>query len=136
MHYEAKEGLKSVENGEYFFWSGACRAWEIGNGACGGSVNQCRRHTFATDLLSKGVPVSEVAVILGNSRREALFRSGFSPRRSVERVKATWNDKSVPGGVSWRGTFGVMPSLQWARHVRLSWRIRPSPRPLRLILAV
>lgn len=25
------------------------------------------RHTFATDLLSKGVPVSEVAAILGNS---------------------------------------------------------------------
>jgi integrase len=27
------------------------------------------RHTFATDLLSKGVPGSEVAAILGNSTR-------------------------------------------------------------------
>ena len=27
------------------------------------------RHTFATQLLSKGVPVSEVAAILGNSPR-------------------------------------------------------------------
>jgi len=53
------------------------------------------RHTFATDLLSKGVPVSEVAAILGNSTRivEKHYAQWIQARQdAIERaVKATWD---------------------------------------------
>jgi integrase len=106
MHDEVKEGLKSVENGEYFFWLGlgnpkSCVGdWQrslrrLGEIA-GVHIHAHRwRHTFATDLLSKGVPVSEVAAILGNS--PAIVEKHYSQRiqsrqdRLNEAVKATWD---------------------------------------------
>jgi site-specific recombinase XerD len=66
--------------GAYFFWSGqgnikSCVGdWQrtlrrLGELA-GVHIHAHRfRHTFSTELLSKGVPVSEVAAILGNSPR-------------------------------------------------------------------
>jgi integrase len=72
--------IELPENGKYFFWSGegnpkSCVGdWQrtlrrLGEIA-GVHVHAHRwRHTFATELLSKGVPVSEVAAILGNSPR-------------------------------------------------------------------
>jgi len=106
MHDEVKEGLKSVENGEYFFWSGlgnpkSCVGdWQrslrrLGEIA-GVHIHAHRwRHTFATDLLSKGVPVSEVAAILGNSPAivEKHYSQWIQSRqdRLNEAVKATWD---------------------------------------------
>jgi Phage integrase family len=52
------------------------------------------RYTFATDLLSKGVPVSEVAAILGNSPRivEKHYSQWISSRQAAidSAVKAVW----------------------------------------------
>lgn len=79
MHSEVKEALESNANfGDYFFWSGAGNPkscvgdWQRSlrrlSVVAGVHIHAHRwRHTFATDLLSKGVPVSEVAAILGNS---------------------------------------------------------------------
>jgi hypothetical protein len=53
-----------------------------------------RRHAFATDLLSKGVPVSEVAAILGNSPRivEKHYSQWIQSRQTAidSAVKGTW----------------------------------------------
>jgi integrase len=52
------------------------------------------RHTFATQLLSKGVPVSEVAPTLGNSPR--IVEKHYSQRLQARQaaleasVKTTW----------------------------------------------
>jgi site-specific recombinase XerD len=81
LHKEAVEALGKMKNGgDYFFWSGEGNAkscvgdWQRTlrrlSELSGVHVHAHRyRHTFATDLLSKGVPVSEVAAILGNSAR-------------------------------------------------------------------
>jgi site-specific recombinase XerD len=79
MHPDVKAALEKNKNvGNYFFWSGlgepkSCVGdWQrslrrLGELA-GVHIHAHRwRHTFATDLLSKGVPVSEVAAILGNT---------------------------------------------------------------------
>ncbi len=66
--------------GEYFFWNGesnpkSCvgdwqRTFRRLGVLAGVHIHAHRwRHTFATSLLSRGVPVSEVAAILGNSPR-------------------------------------------------------------------
>ena len=79
LHPEMKEALAGMR-GEYFFWSGSGNPkscvgdWQrtlrrLGVIA-GAHIHAHRwRHYFATQLLSKGVPVSEVAAILGNSPR-------------------------------------------------------------------
>jgi integrase len=80
VHPEMKEALENVRSGEYFFWSGSGNPKScVGDwqrtlrrlGAIAGiHIHAHRwRHTFAASLLSKGVPVSEVAAILGNSPR-------------------------------------------------------------------
>lgn len=92
-------------NGEYFFWSGegnpkSCVGdWQrtlrrLGELA-GVHIHAHRfRHTFAAELLSKGVPVSEVAAILGNSPRivEKHYSQWIEQRQKAidEAVKATW----------------------------------------------
>jgi integrase len=91
--------------GEYFFWSGegnpkSCVGdWQrtlrrLGEVA-GVHIHAHRfRHTFATDLLSKGVPVSEVAAILGNSPRivEKHYSQWISTRQTAidAAVKLVW----------------------------------------------
>jgi len=82
--------------GDYYFWSGLGNAKScVGDWQrplrklaelSGVHVHAHRwRHTFATDLLSKGVPVSEVAAILGNSVRivEKHYAQWFESRQTA-----------------------------------------------------
>jgi integrase len=80
IHPDMKAGLETMKNSDYFFWSGSGNAKScVGDWQrtlrrlaviAGVHIHAHRwRHTFATTLLSKGVPVSEVAAILGNSPR-------------------------------------------------------------------
>jgi integrase len=106
LHPSAKEALLNVVNsGDYFFWSdlgnpkSCVRDWQrtlrrLGQLA-GVHIHAHRwRHTFATDLLSKGVPVSEVAAILGNSTRivEKHYAQWIESRQTAlkEAMKKTW----------------------------------------------
>lgn len=80
IHPEMLAALSNMNSGEYFFWSGSGNPkscvgdWQrtlrrLGEIA-GVHLHAHRwRHTFATQLLSKGIAVSEVAAILGNSPR-------------------------------------------------------------------
>src|SRR5208283_3368996 len=106
LHPEIKEGLEGLGNGsEFFFWSGvgnpkSCvgdwqRTFRRLSVLAGVHIHAHRwRHTFATDLLSRGVPVSEVAAILGNSPRiiEKHYSQWIQARQdAVEKaIKATW----------------------------------------------
>jgi integrase len=106
MHPEVKEVLQENTNvGDYFFWSGlgepkSCvgdwqRSLRRLSEIAGVHLHAHRwRHTFATDLLSKGVPVSEVAAILGNSPAivEKHYSQWIQSRqdRLNEAIKATW----------------------------------------------
>jgi integrase len=106
MHKEVKEALGSNSNvEEYFFWSGlgntkSCvgdwqRSLRRLSEIAGVHLHAHRwRHTFATNLLSKGVPVSEVAAILENSPAivEKHYSQWMQSRqdRLNEAVKATW----------------------------------------------
>lgn len=93
------------ENSEYFFWSGSGNPkscvgdWQRSlrrlGVVAGVHIHAHRwRHTFATQLLSKGVPVSEVAAILGNSPRiiEKHYSQWIQARQDSlnAAVKATW----------------------------------------------
>ena len=54
------------------------------------------RHSFATDLLTKGVPIEDVAVLLGHATPliTAKYYAHFvSARRErlEERLRAVWN---------------------------------------------
>jgi len=98
--------LRKIENGsEYYFWSGlgnpkSCvgdwqRTLRRLSEISGVHIHAHRwRHTFATDLLSKGVPVSEVAALLGNSIRivEKHYNQFIQARQDAldEAVKKTW----------------------------------------------
>jgi integrase len=106
LHAEAKEALDGVDNpGEYFFWSGLGNAkscvgdWQRTlarlSKIAGFRIHAHRwRHNFAADLLSKGVPVSEVAAILGNSPRivERHYSQWIDARQSSldKAVKSAW----------------------------------------------
>jgi integrase len=80
MHPEVERSLEKIEDGEYYFWSGngkvssAVSDWErtltrLGKGLPFKVHAHRSRHTFITTLLSHGVPVSEVAAVVGNSPR-------------------------------------------------------------------
>ena len=105
IHPDMKAGLQTMKNSEYFFWSGSGKAKScVGDWQrtlrrlaviAGVHIHAHRwRHTFATTLLSKGVPVSEVAAILGNSARivEKHYSQWIQARQmAVERaVKSAW----------------------------------------------
>jgi integrase len=95
-----------VKNGNrYYFWSrgGALKsgvsAWERTMNrlykVCGFRAHCHRfRHNFATELLSKGVPDSEVAAVLGNSPKmvEKVYGQWIQCRQDAlnESVKMTW----------------------------------------------
>jgi site-specific recombinase XerD len=106
MHAEAKEVLERVGNGEYFFWSGlgnpkSCvggwqRSFRRLSKLSGVHIHAHRwRHTFATDLLSNGVPISEVAAILGNSPAivEKHYSQWIQSREDAlnKAVKSIWS---------------------------------------------
>ncbi|HKF48343.1 MAG TPA: tyrosine-type recombinase/integrase [Terracidiphilus sp.] len=105
VHAEMKSTLEKMKAGEYFFWSGegnpkSCvgdwqRTFRRLSTLAGVHIHAHRwRHTFAVELLSKGVPVSEVAAILGNSPRivEKHYSQWISTRQEAinRAVIATW----------------------------------------------
>jgi integrase/recombinase XerD len=106
IHPEAKAALEKIKNGNrFYFWSGegtlksAVSAWErtikrlykITKFRCHAHRF---RHNLATELLAKGIPVSEVAAILGNSPKmiEKVYSQWIPGRQDSinESVKATW----------------------------------------------
>jgi integrase/recombinase XerD len=106
VHQEIDTSLSKLPtHTEYIFWSGegnpkSCvgdwqRTFRRLDRLAGVHIHAHRwRHTFATDLLSKGVPVSEVAAILGNSPRivERHYSQWIQSRQTAidSAVKATW----------------------------------------------
>jgi integrase len=106
LHPDARAALEKVRNGNrYYFWSGdgtlksAVSAWERTMKRlykiCGFRAHCHRfRHNFATELLAKGVPISEVAAILGNSAKmvEKVYGQWCKGRADAlnELVKGTW----------------------------------------------
>jgi integrase len=106
LHPEAQAALEKIKNGNrFYFWSGegslksAINAWERTMKRlykiCGFRAHCHRyRHNFATELLAKGVPVSEVAAILGNSAKmvEKVYGQWCKGRAEAlnELVKAVW----------------------------------------------
>lgn len=105
IHPDVREGLSKMPAGEYFFGSGAVnpkscvgdwqRTFRRLGSLAGVHIHAHRwRHPFATELLSKGVPVSEVAAILGNSPRiiEKHYSQWIQARQESinTAVKATW----------------------------------------------
>jgi len=99
------EALEKMPLRDFSFWSGeryrkSCAGdWQrtlrrLGKIA-GVHIHPHRfRHTFATTLLSRGIPVSEVAAILGNSPRiiEKHYSQWIQGRQESinAAVKATW----------------------------------------------
>lgn len=80
MHPDIEQSLKTLGNGQFHFWSGngkvssAVSDWErtltrLGKGLPFKVHAHRWRHTFIADLLSRGIPVSEVAALVGNSPR-------------------------------------------------------------------
>ena len=94
-----------IWNGRYFFWSGngtihsATTDWwrtlkRLGKVAKIKVHAHRFRHTLAVELLSKGVPVSEVAAILGNTPRIVEKHDNQFIQSRQDRindvVKGTW----------------------------------------------
>jgi integrase len=103
----AGEALRAIENGsDYFFWSGKGlrksavadwqrairRLFEIAEVT---GHPHMFRHTFATDLLSRGIPIEDVSVLLGHKSvriTEAYYSHWVKARRErlEERVRELW----------------------------------------------
>jgi integrase len=105
MHPDLVSALKKIENGEFYFYSGACKVssavsdWHrtierLGRDLPFKLTAHRFRHTFSVELLSRGVPVSEVAAILGNSPRvvEQTYSQFIVQRqKAIDRaVEMTW----------------------------------------------
>jgi integrase len=103
----AIEALTQIKNGsEYFFWTGkglrksAVADWQrslrrvFEEAKVTGNAHMFR-HTFATDLLTKGVPIEDVAILLGHATPviTAKYYAHFVKARRErleERVRALW----------------------------------------------
>ena len=105
VHPEIRESLAKMKDREYLFWSGegnpkSCvgdwqRTFRRLGTLAGLHIHAHRwRHTFATTLLSRGVLVSDVAAILGNSPRiiEKHYSQWIQARQESinAAVKGTW----------------------------------------------
>jgi integrase len=104
----AVDALKEVENGgEYFFWTGrglrksAVADWQrslrrvFEEADVDGNAHMFR-HTFATDLLTRGVPMEDVAILLGHATPAvtAKYYAHFVKARRErleERVRELWS---------------------------------------------
>jgi integrase len=109
LHPDVLAALEKISQDQpYIFWSGegnpkSCvgdwqRTLRRLGAIAGVHIHAHRwRHTFAADLLSKGVPVSEVAAILGNSPRivEKHYAQWVSQRQQAldAAVKGTWANR-------------------------------------------
>ena len=103
----AVQALEQIENGsKYFFWTGngvrksavadwqraLRRLFEIADVT--GNPHMFR-HTFATDLLSRGIPIEDVSVLLGHKSvkiTESYYSHWIKARRDrlEERVRELW----------------------------------------------
>jgi integrase/recombinase XerD len=103
----AVDALGAIENGSaYFFWTGnglrksAVADWQR---AIRRLFDSCDvtghphmfRHTFATDLLARGIPIEDVSVLLGHKSvriTEAYYSHWIKARRDrlEERVRELW----------------------------------------------
>jgi integrase/recombinase XerD len=106
VHPEIENAIEEMKpQGEYFFWSGegkpksAVSDWQrtllrLSKIAKIKITAHRFRHTLAVELLSKGISVSEVAAILGNTPRivERSYSHWIAQRQDAlnEAVKATW----------------------------------------------
>ena len=104
----AVDALKEIENGsEYFFWTGrglrksAVADWQRSlrrvyeEAKVTGNAHMFR-HTFATDLLTRGVPIEDVAILLGHATPAitAKYYAHFVKARRdrlEERVRQLWS---------------------------------------------
>jgi integrase len=104
---ELEGQLEMIESGsEYFFWTGngkrdsAVSVWErtlrrlFALASVKGNPHMYR-HTFATDLLIRGVPIEDVAILLGHSSPviTAKYYAHFVKARRErleQRVRALW----------------------------------------------
>ena len=104
---KAVEALEKITNGNpYFFWTGnglrksAVADWQralrrlFKLAKVNGNPHMFR-HTFATDLLSKGIPIEDVSVLLGHRSvriTEAYYSHWVKARRErlEERVRELW----------------------------------------------
>ena len=103
----AMDALQEVENGDdYFFWTGrglrksAVADWQRSLRRVFTDTNvtgnaHMFRHTFATDLLTRGVPIEDVAILLGHATPAvtAKYYSHFVKARRErleERVRNLW----------------------------------------------
>ena len=104
----AVDAIKALgKSGDYFFWSGrgerrsAVADWQralrrvFTRAKVTGNPHMFR-HTFATDLLSRGVPIEDVAILLGHASPviTARYYAHFVKARRErleERVKALWS---------------------------------------------
>jgi integrase len=103
----AVEALNAIENGSaYFFWSGkglrksAVADWQrtirrLFEIADVHGHPHMFRHTFATDLLSRGIPIEDVSALLGHRSvriTEAYYSHWVKARRErlEERVRELW----------------------------------------------
>jgi site-specific recombinase XerD len=109
VHPEMAATLAKMPVGEFYFWSGAGNPkscvgdWQrtlrrLGKLADVHTHAHRWRHSFATTLLSRGVPVSEVAAILGNSPRiiEKHYSQWIQARQDSinDAVRGTWLSSS------------------------------------------
>ncbi len=106
LHPDAGAALEKVKNGgDYFFWSGEstvksavadwCRTLKRLSKVANIHVTSHRfRHTLIVQLLSNGIPVSEVAAIAGNTPRviERAYNQWIQGRQEAlnAAVKAMW----------------------------------------------
>lgn len=101
------EALETIENGsEYFFWTGtglrksAVADWQRALRRVFLDANvtgypHMFRHTFATDLLTRGVPIEDVAILLGHTTPAvtAKYYAHFVKARRErleERIRGVW----------------------------------------------
>lgn len=114
--------IEAVRHGRpYYFWTGegqvksAISSWDrtvrkLGKKAGVSNVHYHRfRDTFAVDLLKHGVPIEDVAILLGHSDPRITWKH-YAPwvkerqDRLTERVKAVWGEppklKVIQGGAS------------------------------------
>ena len=104
----AVDALQAIENGSaYFFWTGKGqrksavadwqrairRLFEIAHVT---GHPHMFRHTFATDLLARGIPIEDVSALLGHKSvriTEAYYSHWIKARRDrlEERVRELWN---------------------------------------------
>jgi integrase len=105
MHPDIAHSLAKIQNGEFYFWSGngkvssAVSDWErtltrLGKGLGFPCYAHRWRHSFIAECLSHGIPVSEVAALVGNSPRilEQHYSQWCQQREDVtdRLVKTIW----------------------------------------------